>query len=161
MDIKEYLDYMLESNKNLLIKAIDDISEEESLERGQDKTNHIRWITGHLIGSTGMAIKMMQGQPSYPEEWNKLFTQGAEFSEDPAVYPSMEKLRETLKQVYDEYREVVNKCDFEFLEIEKEIFPGWNSTPGKALMSFLQHDYYHLGQIATLRRILGRERIFG
>ena len=161
MDVKGYLDYMMESNHGPVLKAIDGVTEEESLERGRDNTNHIRWITGHLLGSTGMAVKLLKGQTSYPQEWNQLFIRGAEFSEDPSVYPSMEDLRVNLKQAYSELRAAVNKCEIEYLETEREIFPGWTTTPAKAVMFLLRHEFYHMGQIATLRRILGRERLFG
>jgi len=161
MDIKDYLNYMFESNHGPALKTIADVSEEESLERGRDKTNHIRWIAGHLLGSAGLTLKILKGKPSYPDEWNKLFIRAAVFSEDTSVYPSLEDLRENLKKTYENMSAALKECDIDYLETETDIFPQWTITPAKAIMFLMRHEFYHMGQIATLRRILGRERLFG
>jgi uncharacterized damage-inducible protein DinB len=161
VDIKDYLKYMLDTGFPYIKQAIEDISDEESLEQGGLGINHIRWNAGHLLGSAGMMLDLLGGRHDIPEDWNKVFTMADEISKDSSVYPSMQEIRDKLNETYDRISEALEKVSVEELEREKEINPKWKETPIKALPFFFKHEFYHLGQIATLRRILGRERMFG
>jgi len=161
MDVKDFLAQMFEINAGPVQKSIEDIDDAESLTRGLDKVNHIRWNAGHLVCSAGLMVKIMGGTSNISEEWNKLFIRGAKFSENSSVYPSMDDLRAKMKEVHQDMKEALKEASLEYLETEKEVFPGWNTTPANAVTFICEHEFYHLGQIATLRRILGREQMFG
>ncbi len=161
MDIKDCLKYMLDTGFPYIKQAIEDISDEESLEQGGLTINHIRWNAGHLLGSAGMMLELLGGRHDIPEDWKKVFNFATEISKDSSVYPSMREIREKLSETYDLISEALEKTPVQELEIEKEISPEWKATPAQALLFFFKHEFYHLGQIATLRKILGRERMFG
>jgi uncharacterized damage-inducible protein DinB len=160
VDIKDYLRYMLDTGNSYIMQAIEDISDEESLEQGGLTINHIRWNSGHLLGSAGMMLELLGERNDIPEDWKKVFTFAAELSKDTSVYPSMQEIREKLNETYDRISEALEKVSIEELESEKEISPEWKATPAQALLFFFKHEFYHLGQITTLRKILGRERMF-
>lgn len=161
MDIKDYLKYMLDEGFPYIKQAIEDISDEESLEQGGLTINHIRWNAGHLLRSAGMMAELLGERHNIPEAWSQVFTWATELSKDTSVYPSMQEIRDKLSETYDLISEALVKIPVQELEIEKEISPEWKATPAQALLFFFKHEFYHLGQIATLRKILGRERMYG
>lgn len=161
MTIKDHLMEQYKSNHGAVRRALDDIGDQESLERGGHKINHIRWNAAHLASAAGLMLRIMGGKEEFPENWHTLFARGAEFHEDPSVYPSMDLIRDKLYGTYEKMYSALEKMTVDDLETAKEIVPEWNTTPAEALLFLCRHEFYHLGQIATLRTILGKERLFG
>jgi uncharacterized damage-inducible protein DinB len=161
MDSKDNIKYLFNSNHSAVKRLLEDISDEESLERGGLRINHIRWITGHIVSSAGLMVTLLGGKKNIPENWDKMFIRGAKFSDDSSVYPSMAELKAKMIESFEQRESALEKVIIEKLETEKQILPEWNTTPANALLFLCTHEFYHAGQIATLRTILGREQMFG
>ncbi len=142
-------------------RLVEDISEEESTKTIPGYGNHIKWLTGHILTTTVLSGKLLGGHIALPEGWNELFRRGAALNPDPSAFPTIEAIRERL---FDYQRMVVEFLDLtneEDLKVEIEIAPGWQDTRLGAVLFLKAHDFYHAGQIAVIRRTLGRERSFG
>jgi len=161
MSKKENLKYSLATNQRGVRALIDDISEEESLERGKDNLQHIRWQTGHLVYNAFDTLKSLGGEAEIPEQWRVLFNRGCEWNDDPSVYPSMAELRTKLYSFYAQINQRLEEMSDSDLDVElwKEL--GFETTAMNTAIFFNKHEFYHMGQIAVIRRILGRERSFG
>lgn len=161
MDSKHYLGYLIKNNHAATKKLIDDIGDEESLERGGQEVNHIRWLTGHIVNSLGSMVNILGGQSDLPQKYTELFMRGSQFNKDESAYPSMDELRSEFDRLYQEALKALEKVSVEELDTEREIYPRWNARPAEALFFLCSHEFYHAGQFATLRKILGRDRMFG
>ncbi len=142
-------------------RAVEDITDDESLVRIANFSNNARWLTGHIILYTQWTAAALGCKFSLPEGWTELFKTGGTASSDPNVYPSMETLRERLfdnHRIIQEFLEHVNDVS---LQEEIDLSKNWRSTRMGAVLFLAAHDFYHVGQLEVIRRQLGRERNFG
>ncbi len=157
----ENLTYMYRLDGRALKALVEDVTEEESLVQGKDGLNHIRWLTGHLVFESNFVLTMLGCPPvELPESYQKLFDAGSELRADPSVYPSMAQLRTQLYEVSERVAEAVSKASDTALDekLPKEI--GFDAVRGQAVTFMAMHTFYHCGQIAVMRRVLGRQRAF-
>jgi uncharacterized damage-inducible protein DinB len=161
MSKKENLKYSLATNQRGVRALIDDISETESLERGKDNLQHIRWLTGHLVTNAYQILKTLGGEADYPEQWLTLFKRGCGWHDDPSVYPPMAELKTRLYALYAQINQRLEEMPEEDLDRELWKEAGFQTSAMNTATFFCKHEFYHMGQIAAIRRILGRERSFG
>ncbi|HEQ99855.1 MAG TPA: DinB family protein [candidate division Zixibacteria bacterium] len=161
MDIKQALGFMLKQNQGALKKLWDEITDEESLKRGEDNLNHIRWIAGHITNSNGYMVKAAGGTPDIPPGWDELFRGGKEMEEDHSKYPSMNEISDNFDINRDELYRALEEIPVAKLETAKELAPDWKIPPQEALLFLCSHEFYHAGQISMMRNIVGKQRAFG
>ncbi len=142
-------------------RLLDDVKEEESMIVLGKTHNHIKWLAGHLAFTSTLAGKTLGGTLSFPEPWMDLFRRGAEVEKDLSVFPPMDEVRKKLYDLYYEVEQLAAGADDAYLNIEREIAPNWKDAPVQAVLFLCAHDFYHAGQIAMIRRHLGRDRMFG
>ena len=160
MAIKDYLLNMISVNQYAAKKLLDDVSEEDSMVRGQDQFNHIRWQVGHMLYADTYALSLVGGKLETDTDFAKLFGGGSVCSDNPADYPAYAELRDHLFAVYDMLGEAVEKASD--ADLEKPTDEKENAEPIWKTISFmLMHDFYHGGQVVHIRKVLGRERPFG
>lgn len=160
MDKREFLKKVLETNFETVKRLIDDISEEESMRHDYQFCNHIRWQTGHLIGSAQLTLKLLGREESIPAEWSKLFGTKSKLFDNSSIYPSMKELRGKLYFLYDQMLEALKEIPPEDLEKEVQITENWKATPLEGIDLLCRHEFYHGGQITVMRRAIGRKRPF-
>ena len=160
MNKKENLNRLMQTTHSGVKRLIEDITDEESMLRG-NQLNHIRWLTGHLIYSAGLILECLGEKGAVPNDISKLFSRGSDISDDPQLYPSMSELRKMLYSLYDRIHKVLDALADEDLDKKISLRPGWETTPMDGSLFFCAPEFYHAGQMATVRRILGRERSFG
>ncbi|UCD17003.1 MAG: DinB family protein [Candidatus Zixiibacteriota bacterium] len=161
MEKKENLLFLLKSNHGALKMLLDDVSEEESMVRGEHDHNHIRWHTGHLIYAATLTLKTLDDEVQISEKWLGLFKGGSDVSDESADYPAMAELREKLYDLHARMQERVVSISDADLDRKVEITPGFESIAMNGALFFCTHEFYHAGQIANMRKIIGRERAFG
>ncbi len=74
----------------------------------------------------------------------------------------MAEIRVKLYALYDQINTRVSElrdADLDGILDEEPIFE--NTSALNTVLFFCTHEFYHAGQIAVMRRILGRERSFG
>jgi len=161
MERKDNLRYLFESNHSAVRRLLDDISEDESMKRGKDNISHIRWQTGHLVYSATLTLKMLHDSAEIPEPWYALFGRGSKISDNAKDYPSQKELRDKLYELYDLMEKRLDTITDKELDSKAIIVPGFEPTSCNGALFFCTHEFYHAGQIAVLRKVLGRERAFG
>ena len=160
MAIKDHLLHMISVNHFAAKKLLDDISETESMERGSDDFNHIRWQVGHMLYADTYALSLVGGELQGNTDFDKLFGGGSVCSDNPSDYPAYAELRDHLFAVYDMLGEAVENVSE--ADLEKIAGEGNNTEPvWKTITFMMMHDFYHSGQVVHLRKVLGRDRPFG
>jgi uncharacterized damage-inducible protein DinB len=144
----------LELNTRLLLNALDGIDEEGARKRPNERTNHVLFIACHLVDARHYLARSL-GLPS--ESPFKAMLDGAKGIDDVKQFPPLEEVRRAWKDVGERLSSFI--AELEDSELEKPApfaFPieGGGTTLG-CLAFLVQHDSYHLGQVAFLRRYLG------
>ena len=142
-------------------KLLEDVTEDESFVELGNCPNHICWQTGHLLFTSALRIQAMGEKADIPREWVLMFGRGAEHPGDRSVFPPFDELRSTLFAAYTQADQAVAKTTDEYLDSEIAIFPAWKDRAYHYITFFLSHDFYHAGQVALIRRHLGRTGSFG
>lgn len=161
MSKNENLKTLLQTTRSTVARLIDGITEEESMFRGKDRVNHIRWHVGHIVYCAYIRLKCLHHDIALPTEYKIIFGGGSDVTEDPNDYPTMADLR---KELYDLHDKTLKQLEsLTETDLDKTIVLGenWKSVSIDAALFFCAHEFYHAGQIATLSRILGHDRAFG
>ncbi|HOD67137.1 MAG TPA: DinB family protein [candidate division Zixibacteria bacterium] len=162
MTNSENLLYMMRINQRALKALLDDITEEESMVRGRDSLLHIRWLTGHLVYNVNHVLAMIGSLPvMLPSSYKQLFDRGSAITNDPKAYPSLAALRSELLDLHDRLIDVLPGVSDDDLDEPLPKDAGFNAVRLNAASFMCMHTFYHCGQIAMIRRVLGRERSFG
>jgi uncharacterized damage-inducible protein DinB len=161
MNKKDHLVFMLERSRSATKALLNDINEEESLYRIDGYPNHIRWEAGHMARGLSQILNCLTDEPDFPGRWTELFARGSVVSDDASVYPSLEEIKDKISYLYDKIFNVLSGMDDETLGEEIQIFTEWKNTRLHGVLFLCMHDFHHGGQITILRRVMGKERVFG
>jgi len=161
MSKKENLRFALNSTRSAVGKLIDDITDEESLFRGKDQLQHIRWQTGHIVYGAHLILRTLGETVPLPDGWHDLFHRGCTFAEGTTVYPSMAEMRDKLKWYDEKISARLGELTDAELDTTLDAEPIFETSALNAALFLNAHAFYHAGQIAIIRKLLGRERAFG
>lgn len=152
-----------ELNQLAMKTLVDDITEAESLEVGKDKVTPIKWLVGHLSNSAAYVLKILGVESDFDPKWSEMFEGGSKVSDDPTDYPPFSDIRAKFFELDGKIIETVRQLSD--TEIERAVPEklGFDGKPIAAILVFFAaHEFYHGGQIATIRtRLLGRDSPFG
>jgi uncharacterized damage-inducible protein DinB len=143
-------------NTRLLLNALDGVDERSARIRASEGTNHILFLACHLVDARHYLARSIGLESESPF---KAMLDGAKGIDDVKDYPSLEAVREAWKEVGERLSR--HLADLDALDLEKPAPHAFPIEGGGSLLgclSFLvQHDSYHLGQVALLRRCIGLE----
>ena len=154
-----YVDGIFKTNTGLVKKATDDIRPEHWFLKPGDTSNHLLWLTGHLIGSRGGVLKALGSEWYTP--WGSLFARGGT-QVPPDQYPGVEEIRNAWNDVSARLSDALAVAPAEVLA--QPAPEGRRSFDGKVggVVAFLAyHESYHMGQVAYLRKWLGYGQTVG
>lgn len=146
----------LELNTRLLLNALDGIDEEAARKRPNERTNHVLFLACHLVDARHYLARSLGLASESPF---KAMLDDADGIDDVKEFPSLQEVREAWKEVGGRLSRHI--ADLEPADLEKPAPHAFPIEGGESLLGCLaflvQHDSYHLGQVAFLRRYLGFE----
>lgn len=144
---------ILELNTDLVLNCLDGVSDEEARRRPGGAGNSLAFLTAHLTDSRHFLVDRLGHALSNPLAALLAEARGIE---DIAVWPSLTEQREAWAAIGLHLTATLSSLSAEDLaRADLHRFPFPDRT-GLGLVAFLtQHDSYHLGQMALLRRQLG------
>ena len=146
----------LELNTRLLLNALDGIGEEQARIRPNDRTNHALFLACHLVDSRHYLARALGLESESPF---KAKLEAAKGIDDVKEYPSLEEVKEAWKDVGQRLSShIAGLGDSDLEKPAPFAFPIEGGGTLLGCLAFLvQHDSYHLGQVALLRRFVGLE----
>ena len=144
---------LLEFNHQLFIEKIRSLTDQQAMDRPSTNANPILWIAGHLTNSRVHISELLGGKLEYP--WMPLFKDAF----DPeAKYPGLGELDQAWQEASKHIHERLKTCTEADLseEISYQLPHGQKDLRG-ALVFWLYHEAWHLGQISYLRKCQGME----
>jgi len=146
----------LELNTRLLLNALDGIDEQAARERPNERTNHILFLACHLVDARHYLARSLGLSSESPF---KAMLEGAKGIEEVKEFPKLDEVREAWKDVGERLSRYI--AELEPSDLEKPAPHAFPIEGGESLLGSLaflvQHDSYHLGQVALVRRYLGFE----
>lgn len=140
-------------NTRLLLNCLDGISEAHARERPNDRTNSIAFLACHLIDSRHFLGRLLGFAEPNPLE---ALLRDAASIEDVGELPPLDTMRAHWRHIGT----ALDAC-FETLREEDlsapapQRFPSDDPTLAGAVGFLLQHESYHIGQLALIRKYLG------
>jgi hypothetical protein len=139
-------------------KAIDGLTGDEFY-RAPDTANHMLWLLGHAANTRLGLIVLMGGDDQRP--WAELFSKGSQPG-DQATLPAVSEVR-------DSWNTAVTALNAHFESLTDEDlskpcardFPIADKSILGAAMFLAGHEMYHLGQMAALKKWLGKGQLVG
>ena len=139
-------------------KAIEGLTDEEFY-RAPDSVNHMLWLLGHAANTRFGLIILMGGADQ--RQWKDLFSKGSQPGDEQSL-PSASEVRDYwtkavaalnahFETLTDE--DLSKTCAREFAIADKTILG--------AAMFLAGHEMYHLGQMAALKKWLGKGQLVG
>lgn len=147
--------------RNMTLKLVADLSDDQLYYQPAPKVNHPAWVLGHLIQVDYAFLTLITGQaaPAWIDDaWKAVYGQKSEPVSDKSKYKSKQFYLERLASVRDQIIARLRQMKPEdFLAphpdpARRERFP----TVGHAVMLYgTWHEAYHSGQLSTWRRVQG------
>ena len=140
-------------NSDLLLNCLDDLSAEVAQPRPCDEENHILFLAAHLTDTRHFLAAQLGNPGANPLDRYLAEARGID---DIRSWPSLEELREVWTAISSH---LGNALDSLSSAAASRPSSSGLSVDGTllGLIAFLaQHDSYHLGQVALLRRQVGK-----
>lgn len=139
-------------NTILFINSFADVSESDSLKRPNKKTNSMMFIALHVLDARCFMLSQMGAPTKNPfakyVDWAKTI-------DEIKTYPKLKKVLSEWKKIDIIFMEEFKNLTPKKLEMKQQFdFLGGKKIIN--MISFLaQHEAYHVGQIALIRKFLG------
>ncbi len=167
MQTISYISMSMNASKEMSLTLINDLKDQPFAQPTSNGGNHATWILGHLAYMESVMIhQMIQGKDTCTLSHLKaVFDAEGAPSTDASLYPSFDQLLkeyDTARNETDAYLETISETDLQqpalgCLDDWKPYF----GTIAQCLDFIAHHPSLHFGQLADIRKSLGRKPIFG
>ena len=158
MNVKDLLHYNVTFTHNVTKMYLDDVADDEMLVRAVPGSNHLAWQLGHLVASERSLLEAIGADvPDLPEGFAEKHGKENAGSDDPGDFLTKAEYFELMQQMHHAAEAAIDKTDEAGLDAPApEKLRGFFPTVGSVLLMTGSHEMMHAGQIATIRRALGK-----
>jgi hypothetical protein len=141
-----------------LERTLDGVSDAEALIVPQSGCNCVNWLVGHILLYRNRIHEVLGLEPAWPEHLgsSEPYQRGSSPSGGELTVP-LSDLRAALELSERIVLERLAALEPESLAAAATA----TRTVGEQLALFGAHDFYHLGQLGTVRRLLGKPGALG
>ena len=141
-------------NTDLLLNCLDSLSDAEAQRRLEAGGNSVTFLASHLTDSRHFLVARLGRPLSNPLA---RYLADVRSIDDIREWPSLEEIRQAWTAVGGHLLGVLAELTpSQLAETNVHRFPSTDSSRLGMIAFLVQHDSYHLGQIAFLRRQLGK-----
>ncbi|MEE9180602.1 MAG: DinB family protein [Vicinamibacteria bacterium] len=147
----------LDLNTRLFLNALDGVDDKIATSRPNESTNHIAFVACHLVDARhylGNAVGRESISPFKELE-------GARGIDDIEKFPTVDEIRSAwtnIAKTLSHHLTTLSDSDLE-KELERPFPIEGGKTILAAITFLLQHDSFHIGQLAFVRRFFGLEAL--
>ncbi len=158
MNVKDLLHYNVTLSHNITKTYLGDITDEEMLVRAVPGSNHLAWQLGHLVASERSLLEAIGVDvPDLPEGFAEKHGKENTDSDDPSEFLSKSEYFELMDQMHQAADAAIDKTDEAGLDLPTpEKLRNFFPNVGSVLLMAGSHEMMHAGQIAAIRRKLGK-----
>jgi uncharacterized damage-inducible protein DinB len=145
---------LLELNTDLLLNCLDGLSDEEACRRLEGRGNSVAFLAAHLTDTRHFLANRL-GHP-LANPLSRYLAQAASIDEI-VEWPTLAEQRDWWRTVSRHLgAAVAGRTAEELCRPKVHRFPLEDTTELGLIAFLMQHDSYHIGQMAFLRRQLGK-----
>lgn len=147
-----FISKLFELNYGALFRNLDGVTHEDSLLEPQPGGNCLNWVLGHIVATRNRLLPLVGVQPIWPRENAFLYSgrDEAQWSTTRAFH--LDAIKTDLAR---SQQQLLTALDH--LPAASLTTPTDSGTPlGEVLGFFHFHESYHGGQVALLRRLVGK-----
>ncbi len=146
------LSKMFEINYGALFRNLEGITHEESLVHPDPAGNCINWVLGHIVATRNRLLLLVGEQAIWPQELALRYSgkEGADWSRETAA--NLKFIETDLARSQQKLMAALDDMPAKTLATKADD----GRTLSEAIGFFQFHETYHSGQIALLRRIVGK-----
>ena len=158
MDVKDLLHYNVTLTHNITKAYLGDITEQEMMVRAVPGSNHLAWQLGHLVASERSLLEAIGADvPDLPEGFAEKHGKENTDCDDPSEFLSKSEYFELMEQMHKAADAAIDKTDEAGLDAPTpEKLRSFFPNVGSVLLMSGSHEMMHAGQMATIRRKLGK-----
>jgi uncharacterized damage-inducible protein DinB len=139
-------------NTQWLLHAVEGLSDADSLVRPNERTNHIRFLFVHLIDARYYLAGLLGLDLAHPLEYLKDVTT----IDEVPTFPEMDELKAMWIAQSREIQTALERGGETLLQsVSSARFPMTGNTLGDKIAFIVQHEMFHIGQMALIRKLLG------
>jgi uncharacterized damage-inducible protein DinB len=140
-------------NTRLFLNCLDGMDDDRASWRPTATTNSAAFLALHLVQTRHSLAALIGLETRNPFE---VLTKGAQGIADITDYPSLDDMRAEWKNVTGSVRaRLAELAPADLSTSADQKFPGDDPSVLGALAFLMQHDAYHVGQLALLRKQMG------
>jgi len=140
-------------NRRLILNCFDGMSEEQSRHRAGGTTNSAQFLLAHLIDVRHFLLQALGGRAENPVAAALASAGGID---EVAELPPVAELLDGWSAISDALEDALESTSGSALDHPAaQRFPVEDATLLGEIAFLAQHESYHLGQIAMLRRVVG------
>jgi uncharacterized damage-inducible protein DinB len=140
-------------NTRLLINCIDGLTDDAARQRHGEGVNSATFIAAHLADSRFFMLETLGGSRENPLS---AYLDTANSIDEITDWPTLDTIRDAWNAVSADIDRTLHGMTGEDLDTAVDTrFPGVERTRLGALTFLVQHDSYHIGQLALLRKPAG------
>ena len=145
---------ILQTNTRLFLNCLQGVDEPAGTTRISDRTNHMAFIAVHLVDARDYLLGTLGGEQVAP--FTAYGLDAVSSIDEVEKLPSLDEVREAWEEVSRRLVGRVGEVDSSVWDAEAPTqFPVDDPTTLGMLAFLMQHDSYHIGQLAFLRKHLG------
>jgi uncharacterized damage-inducible protein DinB len=150
-----FLKKLYEINYNALLWNLDGITHADSLREPEPGGNSLNWVLGHLVGTRNRVLGLVGVGPIWPKEQALRYSGRAGADWSPATAVDLETIKSDLARSQKQLLDALQEMSDDALAAR----PDEKNTVADSLGFFFFHESYHTGQVALLRRLVGKEGV--
>lgn len=144
----EYIKHQFKVTRKFLEQTLEGVTPEIASIVPKGFNNNIHWHVGHILKTAEFFLFL--GEETLPENYQQLFGPGSKPTDWPEHVPSLE----TLKQQLKEQSERIQQMSVEHFNDQLEKPMIGNETKGEFAAFGAFHEAMHLQQIQTIKRLI-------
>jgi uncharacterized damage-inducible protein DinB len=140
-------------NTRLFLNCLEDVTDEQALRRAGASANHLAFVATHLVDSRYFACGYLGLELAHPfgDRLDSVTS-----IEDATWLPSLRELRTAWQGLAVSLEACVRSLDDDDLRgPSPQRFPVDDPTLAGGIAFLVQHESYHIGQMAMLRKLAG------
>ena len=151
-------------NRAYLRSVLQDIENDQLDLQPQQSLHSIRWILSHIAIVADYGLKQFSLPFVCPMKWHAAYGPGSQVGTNESVRPELDELLVAIEHGYSALCNAVDSGSVTVLSEEHDVELLENTplkTKGDLIAHILTtHFAMHLGQLSTIRRLLGRPPLF-
>lgn len=150
------------NSRSFLLGLLETLPDERLAARCVGTGNHALWIMGHIAQSDDAVVSAFTGEPRCtPEGHATLFASKTPVSDNASDYPGRDELLNCMIKSRDRVAAWIESLDDQAaLQASPEHLAPFAPYPIAAAHGVSQHEFFHAGQVATIRSSLGLPPVF-